>query len=246
MPVNRRTRDQIILEALDLADLPELDQHDRPTAGTVDTGAFAINWLQRAVDTVAQEFPWASEITTATGTISALNQNLISTLSDFILDVRDGMHLQVAGDTKRLRRINFADIMSWQMKNDKAGDPTTGVPALYAFTSTTLRLDITPQEAYTYRLWYYALPGALSAAATPPFPSDHACVEFVFWRAQEWARKMPPGTSMKYLREVEIAAMRAAGLGQEPESTHIPLDPLQFRGARRRPWDWMGDVNAYD
>ena len=45
---------------------------------------------------------------------------------------------------------------------------------------------------------------------------------------------------MKYLREVEVPALRAAGLGQEPETDHIPLDRQQFRGARRRPWDWMG------
>lgn len=239
MPVNRRTRNQIILEALDLADLPELDQHDRPVAGSVETSAFAINWLQRCVDVLAQEFPWASEITRTSGTISALNQDL-STLSDLILDVRNGMHLRIGGTTKQLRRVSFADIMAWQMTNDQAGTPITGDPSLYCFTGTTVRFDITPSEARTYTLWYYAMPATLSGAAIPSFPTDHVCIEFIYWRAMEWARKAPPGTAMKYLREVEIPAMRAAGLNQEPETDHIPLDRGQFRGHHPKSWDWMG------
>jgi hypothetical protein len=84
------------------------------------------------------------------------------------------------------------------------------------------------------------MPSVLSASTIPSFPNDHAMIEFVFWRAMEWARKAAPGSAMKYLREVEIAAYRSAGLGQEPESDHITLDEMQFRGARRRMWDWSG------
>lgn len=242
MPVNRLSRNRILTEALDLADLPELDQHDRPDASIV-TSAFAINWLQRCIDVMAQEFPWASEITRTTGNITTLNQDLAFT--DFILDVRDGLYLTDGTSVKRLFRRNFADIMAYQMKNDQGtAAATTGTPSLYAFTGTTVRFDITPNKTYPFTLWYYAMPSTLSVSAIPAFPTDHACVEFVYWRAMEWARKAPPGTAMKYLREVEIAAMRAAGLGQEPETDHVPLDPLQFRGARRKPWDWMGPVQA--
>ena len=76
MPVNRLTRDNILIQALDMADLPELDQHDRPTAGTIDSGAFSINWFQRCLDEVHQEFPWSGTVTSAGGTISALNRTL--------------------------------------------------------------------------------------------------------------------------------------------------------------------------
>ena len=237
MPVNRRTRDQILIEALDLADLPELDQHDRPSATIVST-AFSIQWLQRCLDTMAQEFPWASEITKTTGTITALNQDLA--LTDFILDVRDGLYLTISGSLKRLTRINFADIMAYQMKNDQGGSPVTGDPSLYAFTGTTVRFDITPSQNRAYTLWYYAMPSVLAASTIPPFPNDHACIEFIFWRAMEWARKAPPGAAMKYLREVEIAAYRSAGLNQEPESDHVPLDSRQFRRQRGQSGDWMG------
>ena len=237
MPVNRRSRDQILIEALDLADLPELDQHDRPSA-TIVAAAFSINWLQRCLDVMAQEFPWASEITKTTGTITSLNQDL--GLTDFILDVRDGMHLTISGTTKRLTRINFADIMAYQMKNDQGGSPMTGDPSLYAFTGTTVRFDITPSQNRPYTLWYYAMPAVLVAGTIPPFPTDHACIEFVFWRAMEWARKAPPGAAMKYLREVEIAALRSAGLNQEPESDRIELDTRQFHRRRGMSGDWMG------
>ena len=71
MPINRLSRDNIIIQALDMADLPELNQHDRP-AGTVAATAFAINWLQRAVDAVLAEFPWGGEVSRATGTLSSL------------------------------------------------------------------------------------------------------------------------------------------------------------------------------
>lgn len=237
MPVNRRSRDQILIEALDLADLPELDQHDRPSATIVST-AFSIQWLQRCLDVMAQEFPWASEITKTTGNITSLNQDLVFT--DFILDVRDGLYLTVDGSTRRLIRRNFADIMAYQMQNDQGGSPVTAIPSLYTFTGTTVRFDITPKQTFPYTLWYYAMPSVLAATTIPPFPTDHAMIEFVFWRAMEWARKAPPGAAMKYLREVEIAAMRSAGLGQEPESDHVGLDPVQFHGRGRGSWGWQG------
>ena len=237
MPVNRRTRDQILIEALDLADLPELDQKDRPSATIVST-AFSIQWLQRCLDVMAQEFPWASEITSTTGNLTALNQDL--GLTDFILDVRGGFLLRDGGSTIPMIRRNFSDIMIYQTKNDAGGTPVTARPAFYTFTGTTVRVDITPDKTYPFTLWYYQMPAAAGASTIPSFPSDHCMIEFVFWRAMEWARKAPPGAAMKYLREVEIAAYRAAGLNQEPEADHIPLDPQQFRGARRRGWDWQG------
>ena len=110
MPVNRRTRDQLLIEALDLADLPELDQKDRPSATIVST-AFSIQWLQRCLDVMAQEFPWASEITSTTGNLTTLNQDL--GLTDFILDVRGGFLLKDGGSTQPLVRRNFADIIGY-------------------------------------------------------------------------------------------------------------------------------------
>ena len=142
MPVNRLSRDNLLIQALDMADQPELDQHDRPSTTIVST-AFSINWLQRAIDELFQEFPWAGTVASVTGTVSALN-TLNLAPSDFILDVRDGFLLDVSGTTKSLIRRNFADIMQFQARNNQGGSPVTSQPALYTFTGRTLRLDITP------------------------------------------------------------------------------------------------------
>lgn len=240
--MNRLSRDDILIQALDMADLPELDQKDRPSA-TIVSAAFSINWLQRCLDEMHQEFPWAGNVTSGTGSVSALNTTSFAP-ADFVLDVRDGLLLDIAGSTRPLIRRNFQDIMAFQAKNNMGGTPTKGQPLRYAFRRRTLSLDITPDQSYNYRLWYYQLPATLGGTDIPEFPSDHVLVDFVYMRALEFARKVPQGSAMKYLREVEIPSLRTAGLGQEPENDHIPLDREQFRGARRRNWSWLGDVRA--
>ena len=244
MPVNRLTRDQIIIQSLDMADMPELDQHDRPASvSTIDSGAFAINWLQRALDEVHQEFPWAGTISSASGSISALDTTDFAP-SNFILDVRDNLWLVYSGSYRRLIRRNFADILALQSKTFQSDAFVRGVPSMYTFTGRGLHLNQTPETGgYTYKLWFYELPAVLSAAATPNFPSDHVLVDFLYLRAMEWGRKLPQGAAMKYLREVEIPAIRTSGLGQEPEPDLVPLDPLRYRHGRQRsgvPWAWVG------
>ena len=232
MPVNRLQRDDLLIQALDMADLPELDQHDRPSSVILST-AFAINWLQRCLDEMFQVFPWAGTFTNTTGTVTLLNTTSLAP-TDFILDVRDGLYINTGGSLRQLRRRNVSDIIPYQARNDQGGNPITGTPSLYAFSGRTLRLNT---------LWYYAMPSVLAATDTPTFPSDHVLVDFVYLRALEWARKVPQGSAMKYLREVEIPALRNAGLNQEPETDHIMLDPLQFKGRRRVAWGsgpWPG------
>lgn len=241
MPVNRLTRDTLLIQALDMADMPELDQHDRPSATIVST-AFSINWLQRCLDEVHQEFPWAGTIASTTGTVTAMNTTNFAP-SDFILDVRDNLHLTVSGSRRRLIRRNFADIVSLQARTFQNNAFVTGVPTQYSFTGRDLRLNQTPDAGgFAYVLWYYQMPAVLAAADTPNFPSDHVLVDYVYLRALEWGRKLPQGSAMKYLREIEIPALRTSGLGQEPEPDLVPLDPLRFlRGQRRySPWGWTG------
>lgn len=227
--------------------MPELDQHDRPSSVIVST-AFAINWLQRALDELHQEFPWAGTITSATGTLSALNTTSFAP-SDFILDVRDNIHIEVPtpnGSLRRLIRRNFSDIVALQARTFQSGAYVRGRPTQYAFAGRDLRLNQTPETGgYNYTLWYYQMPSVLSATTTPNFPSDHVLIDFVYHNALEWGRKLPPGFAMKHLREVEIPALRTSNLGQEPESDLIQLDPLRFmRGGQYRdrytPWGWTG------
>jgi hypothetical protein len=244
MPVNRLARDTLLIQALDMADMPELDQHDRPSA-TIDSAAFSINWLQRCLDEIHQEFPWAGTIASVSGQVSALQTSAFAP-SDFILDVRDGLWITFSGSKRRLFRRNFSDIVPLQERTFQSDAYVRGVPTQYAFTGRNLHLNQTPETGgYTYQLWYYQMPAVMSASATPNFPSDHVLVDFVYLRAMEWGRKLPQGAAMKYLREVEIPALRTSGLGQEPESDLVPLDPLRFvRGQKRHspytPWGWMG------
>ena len=220
-----------------MADLPELNQHDRPT-GTIATTAFCINWIQRAIDAVLAEFPWGGEVASASGNLTQLNQASVGPAT-MIKDVRDGLQINIGGSTKRLYRRNFSDVLAYQARNNQGGTPLTGQPSLYCFTGTTVRLDVTPNQSYAYTLWYYSLPAVLASGDVPLVPSDTALVDYLYLRCLEFARKMPPGSAMKYIREVEIPVIRGSDLGQEPESDHVPLDPQQFHGSRRRPWDWM-------
>ncbi len=238
MAANRLSRDNILIQALDLADLPELDQHDRPAA-TIVTTAFSINWLQRVIDILYSEFPWAATIATQAISVSALNTaNFFPT--DFILDVRNGIVLNIDGSSKQLIRRNFQDTLAFQVKNNQGGNPTTAQPAMYSIQGRTVNLDVTPDRTYGGTLYYYQMPPVLIATDVPLFPSDTMLVDYILLRALEYGRKLAPGSAMKWLREVEIPTIRTSGIGMEPESDHIPLDPIQFRGARRRPWDWMG------
>ena len=241
MPVNRLTRDQLLIQALDMADMPELDQHDRPSV-TIDSAAFSINWLQRALDEMHQEFPWAGTVTSATGTVTTLNTTNFAP-SDFILDVRDNLHLTVSGSIRRLIRRNMADIVSLQARTFQNSAYVAGVPTQYCFTGRDLHLNQTPEAGgYSHTLWYYQMPSVLSGTTIPTFPSDHVLINFIYQNALEWGRKLPSGFAMKHLREVEIPALRTSGLGQEPEPDLVPLDPLRFlRGQRRySPWGWTG------
>lgn len=242
MPVNRLTRDNLLIQALDMADMPELDQHDRPSS-TIDSGALSINWLQRALDELHQEFPWAGTVTSTTGTVTALTTTDLAP-ADFILDVRDGLFLTVSGSRRRLWRRNLADIIPLQQATFQGDAFVVGRPQMYTFADRDLYLNQTPESGgYAYLLWYYQMPSVLTATATPNFPSDHVLVDFVYLRAMEWGRKLPQGAAMKYLREVEIPAIRQSNLGQEPEHDLIPLDFLRYSRGRQHgayPWSWLG------
>jgi len=239
--VNVLSRDAILIQALDMADLPELNQHDRP-AGTIASTAFSINWLQRAVDEVLAEFPWGGQVTTAALTITGAN-TANAAPADMLKEVREGVQLQITSNSvKTLIKRNLQDIIRFQAKSNVNGtNPPTGQPVFYCFTNRILRLDKVPDQTYTGTLWYYQYQAALTTSTVPLIPSDHALVEFVFLRALEYGRKIPPGSAMKMLREVEIPAIRTSDLGQEPESDHIELDRTQFRGsARRATWNTWG------
>lgn len=241
--VNRLTRDQIIEQALDMADLPELDQQSRPTgAAVIAAAAFPIDWLQRIIDTLHIEFPWGGVVARATGSLASGSLNVTDFApTDFILDVRNGFIIQRSGSTKRLLRRGLQEIIDRQTMHDLGGSPSTNAPKMYCFNARSLRLDITSDQAYDYILWYYQLPAALPLGTTVPlFPSDRILVDGIYIRALEWARKLPPNSMQQWLEKVAIPSIRNSDLGQEPESEVIPLDPTRFHGGvQGHPYDWL-------
>ncbi len=232
--MNRLARDTLLLQALDLADLPTLDAHDRP-AGTIVAGAFSIVWLQDALDLFHNQFPLAATVKGAPITIAA-GQNQVAVPADFILDVRHGIVIPQSANAgaRRLIRTSYQKLLTYLTYSTGQG-----APRRYAVMGPNVLFWPVADVAYAATLNYYAMPATLNAGDTPTFPSDQILIDLVKLRALEWARQEQPGTALAYARR-EIAKIRAAGLFNQAEDTEIPLDPDQFVNAEQTPWSWMG------
>lgn len=246
MAINVKTRDQILLEALQMADVPTLNLLDvsnsNPVTGTINASATSINWLQEFVWHMQSIFPWAQLATTATGTMTS-GTATISLPSDFILDLRDGLLVTVAtGTTKRVRRASLQDLITYSLSHTSGAAPT-----VYTVQGSTLRLSPTPNSAYAYTLWYWQRQAALSGSTVPVFPSDLCLVEYIRIKALEWIRAVPPGTALGYANQ-QVTELRKSGLGYESENSDIPFDPMYFipgaGGRSAESSSWMGTLGS--
>lgn len=219
------TRDVILGRALDMIGAPALNANDRP-AGTILSTALTVGWLADFVNLLAEQFPWAQELATATVVIPTTG--VITPPSDFILDVRDGLYMmQTANPTvpnQRLRRASYQKLLTRLVAM-----PTPGVPTRYCYVGSTLRTWKVPDIPYSGQLAYYARPAVASGSTIFAFPDDITLIEYVRIRGLEWVRdpKADPGEALKYAG-TRIAAFRKAGLGFEPEDDTIPFDGDQF------------------
>ena len=225
-----------------MAEVPRLNQlcvsDGNPFTGTITDGSIAVTWLQLGINMFYSVFPWASIVDTADVSYVA-STNTIALPADFILDFRNGLLLTVGTRTKRLRRRGLQDVLNVSLRTQE------GPPQVYGIQGANLLVAPTPDQAYTGTLWYYARPAALTTSVVPQFPSDLVLVEFIRIKAMEFIRAAPPGAAIAYC-EQQIVKLRKSGLGHEPESEDIPLDPYTFipnaGGAGAPGWAWMGNV----
>ncbi len=247
---SRYTRDELILVAIQMAQLPNLENHDVPD-GVVQQDAYAIQWLQDILDFWYHIMPFSATVAEVPLTCTA-NSDSIVLPSDFILDVRNGLEVQtVPGDVysyQKKYRLPLQKFRNQRLHNQNA----QGVkyPEYYCIVGDdgnvvtqyqTMRVTPTPQIATLCNLWYYQLPPRLEANQRPKFPDDYACKEYIRLRALEWAGINTPGIAQKFTTEI-VAKYKASGLLNEPEDDEIPMDELSYRhrGQGITPYGWMG------
>lgn len=230
MAMNRLTRDQILIRALDLADSAVLDNKDRP-AGTIVSTALSIGWLQECLDYMAKKFPFSQDIKSVAITIAA-NATTLAVPSDFVLDYKNGIVLD--NDEGRLTRRGLSYLLNMPLN-------TTERPRFYAVRGSTIELRSKSDKAYTGVLWYYSLPAAIGASDVPLFPDDSVLTDYVWLKAQEYHRVAQAGTARAYADKL-IKELQTAGIGNEAEEDQIELDRNFARSADGDRSDWLGST----
>lgn len=238
MASNRLTRDEIIHRALDMADAAGLDAKERPgnPPGVLIPNAMSIGWMQDGLDLFHRAFPWSGALTKSSVTYSA---ETVTAPSDFVIDLRDGLIVTQTNARRRLRRKS----LSWMLNYDVSSD-ATGEPGYYVLIDGIFYLRPIPDTSYTGSLWYYKLPAVLGAGSRPTFPDDWTLVEYVHLRAKEWTGEAPPVSAMEFALKA-IAKLRASGLGQEPETDSLEMDPDRFSpsgSGGADPSAWLGST----
>jgi hypothetical protein len=230
MAMNRLTRDQILIRALDLADSAVLDNHDRPAATIVST-AFTIGWLQEALDYFAKKFPFSQDITSTPISITASSTSF-ALPSDFVLDYKNGIVLD--SDQGRMQRRGLSYLLG-------ISTSSTGTPRFYSVRGSTVEFRFKASQAFTGTLWYYKLPAVLAAADVPAFPDDSVLTDYVWLKCQEYHRVVQTGTARAYADKI-IKELQASGIGNEAEEDQIELDPNYARELPVGATDWMGST----
>ena len=239
----RYTRDEIIVQGIELAIVPQLVTHDIP-GGLVDPNAFAIKWLQNALDTFHRKFPFSSDVFPVDMTIRANNTDLVLTSditkylpTDFMLDVRNGVLASLGTRQYRLKRESFQYWLSYQLATQ--GSPVTQ-PTCYTIIQNRIKVLPLVTANMPATLWYYAVPAPLQALDKPNFPDEWSLIEFIRLKCLEFVRFIDLGTAHTYLHS-EIARLKANGLINDTEYDTIPLENNQTV-YRRGYAGWMGST----
>lgn len=249
---NRYNRDQLVLTALRMAQLPNLEAHDAPD-GVVQADAFAVEWLQDILTFWYHIAPFSATVVDLPIACTA-NSDTIILPADFILDVRNGLEVQtVLGDNNSYQKKWRLPLQKFRNRRlHYQGRTDIKYPEFYCIVGDdgvsttqyqTMRVTPTPTIATQCILWYYQLPPALQANQKPKFPDDYACIEYIRLRALEWAGIITPGTAKKFCTDI-VAQYKAAGLLNEPEDDEIPMDEQVYRRGssnRHAVYGWMGD-----
>lgn len=252
---NRYVRDQLILNALAQAQLPNLAVHDAPN-GVVQQDAFAIQWLQDILDFWYHMVPFSATVVKTPLTCTA-NSDTLTLPADFIIDVRNGLLTEsIPGDTSSYRRrmqVPLQKFINRQVYYQ--GQTNVNTPLFYTVAGDngsvlanqqTMLITPTPTIATQCQLWYYQLPPVLEANHIPRFPDDYVCIEYLRLRAMEWQGLLDPGTSRKFCDSI-VASMKSVGLMNNTEDDEIPLDSNVYLktsdyGTQAYNWAWMGPI----
>ncbi len=242
----RYTRDEVLSQALDLAQSPPLDRHDRP-GDVIDQNAFSIKWLQSGLDRVHRKFPFSTDIQSVDVVISSnttdvtlLSNSSLYLPTDFILDVKDGIFYTSGTSSIRLKRRTF---QYWLSVYNSTLNQKVPVPSCYCVIQNRIKVAPIPLTNISAILWYYALPALIQASQYPSFPDEWTLIEYVHIKAMEWNHSIDIGTGQSFL-EKELARLKAAGLLNETEYDVVPIENEQIilNTGLYSPDAWLGDI----
>jgi hypothetical protein len=235
---NRYQRDELIRDALDMAQVVSLKNHDCPN-GVVQQNAYTINWLQDIIDFWYHMVPFSAGVTLTQLNIPALAQS-IALPTNFILDVRDGYILQRSNDdVKSKRRLKRLTLQKW-LSTDLYYQSQPACPMAYMIQGSTIKVTPMNDIARQAWLWYYFLPPVIQSDEVPIFPNDYVIKQYLFIRAREWSAEFEPGTAEKFANN-HVKSMKASGLFNEPEDDIIPLERDYHYSSERSTYAWMGE-----
>jgi len=224
----RYTRDEILLQGLDLASSPSLTTHDAP-GGIISSNAHCIYWLQNALDMFHIKYPFSSDVVSASITFPSNSDELYITPgvflpSDFIIEVRRGLIATVNNQSYRLEKKSFQQFLDLQLNSQSTTNPDN--PRFYSKVNNRYKFTPRVQNNTSGTLWYYKLPSKLDSDDYPSFPDEHSLIEFIRIKALEWTRSVDLGTAVAYLQK-ELVRFRVAGLLDEAEYDIAPLENNQ-------------------
>lgn len=235
---NRYQRDELIRDALDMAQVVSLKNHDCPN-GVVQQNAWSINWLQDIIDFWYHMVPFSAGVDVIPLSIPALASS-IEPPSNFILDVRDGLVLRRSNENVRSKfRMKRLTLQKW-LSTDLYYQDQPGCPLAYMIQGSAIKITPINDVARQAWLWHYFLPPVLQSDEIPLFPNDYVIKQYLFIRAREWSTEFEPGTAEKFAN-AHVKSMKASGLFNEPEDDIIPIERDRYGGADRSPYAWMGE-----
>lgn len=247
--MSRYSRDEILIQGLELAHSAPVIQHDMP-GNIIQPNAWSIKWLQSALDMFHRVYPFAGDVTSVAITLNAHNvdANLTSDISlylpiDFIVDVRNGIEAPYGNTTYRLRKINSQLWLDYKIAYQTASGPRA---LCYAITNKRIKILPLLDTAQLATLYYYALAPEPGPEDAVDFPDEFTLIEYIRLRALEWGRSqgIPPGTGQEYLKK-QLAMLRSSGLLQDSEYTFGQLENKQTisESMLRHRNSWMGGWN---
>lgn len=225
----RYTRDEIIIQGIELSSSPTLIQHDIP-GGIVQENAHSIKWLQNALDFFHRKCPFSTDVQSVSVTIQSNSEDLVLTATpslylpaDFMLDVRNGIVVESSSGNYRLERKSF---QYWLSYRNGLQNATTTTPRMYCIINSRIKVAPLLSSPQACTLWYYALPVEIGPEDYPPFPDEWTLIEFIRIKALEWTRSIEVGTAQVYFTK-QLAGLRAAGLLNDTEYDIPPLENNQ-------------------